>query len=177
MDSLCTALKLYLKFSFFSHLSGDVQQGLQNTNTVPPWREGRETLPYTCMHTYWYGNTILYIPTTGSILIQGKNTQSSGFELPAWGFCPHPQASRRGQLGQARESPYLIIPELSVVGRWGKLSWFRPFLVLRQLPVTKRLSNSDSIPAAMTTWRLMAITSLGSSLWVSLCGQGNHHWS
>jgi len=49
--------------------------------------------------------------------------------------------------------------------------------VLGQLPVTKRLSNSNSIPAAMTTWRPTAITSLGSSLWVSLWGQGNNQGS
>lgn len=149
---------------------------------IPPqFLHGEGTRRHFHTYTYLYANIILYSPTTGHILIKGKKgkkkIRSHQTVLPARVLCPHPQTSGTGQLGQNRETLCLITPELLVVGRRDKHSWFSCCVVLGQGPVTKRLCNSNSIPAAMTTWRPMAITSLGSSLWVSPWGQGDNQGS
>lgn len=179
INSVCTALKLYLKFSSFSCFSGNVQQGLQNTTTVPPWRGDKETFPY----IYLFVREYYFVFSDNRSYTHKRKKGRKKKKYAVIRLCYPPECSVLILRHLARDSSgrteklYLITPELLVVGRREKHSWFSCCVVLGQGPVTKRLCNSNSIPAAMTTWRLMAITSLGSSLWVSPWGQGDNQGS
>uniref|UniRef100_A0A8C0FKK7 Uncharacterized protein n=1 Tax=Bubo bubo TaxID=30461 RepID=A0A8C0FKK7_BUBBB len=85
---------------------------------VDRFREELWAPAFKVLSTGW-GDDIEWVQTYEEGLAQSKHRQKYPvirlYELPAWGFCPHPQAPSRGQLGQNRENLYLSTTELLVL--------------------------------------------------------------